>query len=270
MRHTLLLGLLAGILVTNAGCHGLLHHALYAPVGPGLGCGTGYCADGCGECATCEPACTTSCDAGCATCETACTADCPPSCGPVYHKGPLTCILRILHWSPCHHWGHGCEAGCGEKYWGEFYSDPPARCDPCDHYGNWIGGGCATGTCATGGCTTTSCTAGACQGGPCATGSCETGTCASGKCVTGDSASGHCATGDCASANYVSENDGPAVSQQLVASPVPWQSSPRRRRLGGATSDVSRGETAVQVVHEEVRPAGSPTPVAAGSRPTRR
>jgi hypothetical protein len=40
---------------------------------------------------------------------------------------------------------------CGERYWGEFYSDRPDCGDPCDEYGNWIGrgrwhgrGGCST------------------------------------------------------------------------------------------------------------------------------
>jgi hypothetical protein len=32
-----------------------------------------------------------------------------------------------------------CAGGCGELYWGEWLSDPPQRCDPCDNWGNWIG-----------------------------------------------------------------------------------------------------------------------------------
>ncbi len=32
-----------------------------------------------------------------------------------------------------------CGSGCGEIYWGEWLSDPPNRCDPCDDCGNWIG-----------------------------------------------------------------------------------------------------------------------------------
>jgi len=32
-----------------------------------------------------------------------------------------------------------CASGCGEIYWGEWISDPPDACDPCDDWGNWIG-----------------------------------------------------------------------------------------------------------------------------------
>jgi len=33
----------------------------------------------------------------------------------------------------------GCASGCGEVYWGEWTSDPPDCCDPCDDCGNWVG-----------------------------------------------------------------------------------------------------------------------------------
>jgi hypothetical protein len=36
----------------------------------------------------------------------------------------------------------GACAGCGDVYWGEWISDPPDRCDPCDGCGNWIGPRC--------------------------------------------------------------------------------------------------------------------------------
>lgn len=37
----------------------------------------------------------------------------------------------------------GCDSGCGEVYWGEWTSDPPACSDPCDNCGNYVGGsGC--------------------------------------------------------------------------------------------------------------------------------
>jgi len=32
-----------------------------------------------------------------------------------------------------------CASGCGEIYWGEWFSDPPDDCDPCDDWGHWIG-----------------------------------------------------------------------------------------------------------------------------------
>ena len=47
--------------------------------------------------------------------------------------------------------GIGCK-GCGEAYLGEWRSDPPACCDPCDQCGRWNGGGCASGTCDSGSC----------------------------------------------------------------------------------------------------------------------
>lgn len=34
----------------------------------------------------------------------------------------------------------GCGSGCGGMYWGEWTSDPPDACDPCDACGNWTGG----------------------------------------------------------------------------------------------------------------------------------
>ncbi len=35
-----------------------------------------------------------------------------------------------------------CGAGCGEIYWGPWFSDPPDACDPCDDHGNWVGPRC--------------------------------------------------------------------------------------------------------------------------------
>ena len=32
-----------------------------------------------------------------------------------------------------------CSSGCGEVYWGEWISDPPSPCDPCDNWGQWVG-----------------------------------------------------------------------------------------------------------------------------------
>lgn len=32
-----------------------------------------------------------------------------------------------------------CGSGCGDVYWGEWISDPPAGADPCDDCGNWTG-----------------------------------------------------------------------------------------------------------------------------------
>jgi hypothetical protein len=47
-------------------------------------------------------------------------------------------------------------AGCGERYWNEWYNDPPRCADPCDCCGNWMGPGvptcCSGGACGHGGC----------------------------------------------------------------------------------------------------------------------
>jgi hypothetical protein len=49
----------------------------------------------------------------------------------LYH-GPLTWLFAIFEYGYC-------DSGCGETYWGEFHSDPPDCCDPCDNCGNYIG-----------------------------------------------------------------------------------------------------------------------------------
>lgn len=46
--------------------------------------------------------------------------------------------------------GKSCGKGCGEVYWGEWISDPPDCCDPCDQCtGDWTGphGFCNLGPC---------------------------------------------------------------------------------------------------------------------------
>lgn len=50
--------------------------------------------------------------------------------------------------TPGNYIGHclTCASGCGEFYWGEWFSDPPDPCDPCDDCGNWIGERCCPPT----------------------------------------------------------------------------------------------------------------------------
>lgn len=65
-----------------------------------------------------------------------------PTCdapyGPPYAPcGPLTWLFRLFD-------GDGwCGGGCGEVYCGDWASDPPDCCDPCDRLGNYTGGGVA-------------------------------------------------------------------------------------------------------------------------------
>ncbi len=177
MKRLILLGLLGGLLTTGTGC-GLFQAVFcYRPCvsngdcGPGMACGD--CDDGCGTCGPmrrpiCGPACAPrraqvcaecgeSCDGNCgrpcrrAACRTcgSCGAACGDSCDPCadpcgngcygrpWHRGPLSCLFAWL--APCRWWG--C-SGCGDRYWGDFYNDPPDCWDPCDNYGNYTGGGC--------------------------------------------------------------------------------------------------------------------------------
>lgn len=114
---------------------------------PWCPCKGPHCCDtgGCGAC--CEPACgcgvECGCEVGCA-CEPAC--GCSSCCEPCCPKprtcclkycgfcAPYYCIVKTLSDSCCS--GCGCD---GEVYWSEWHNDPPQCCDPCDHYGNWIG-----------------------------------------------------------------------------------------------------------------------------------
>ncbi len=45
---------------------------------------------------------------------------------------PIAALFSRETWS-CH--------GCGERYWGDWYSDPPDCHDPCDRCGNFVGNG---------------------------------------------------------------------------------------------------------------------------------
>jgi hypothetical protein len=62
------------------------------------------------------------------------------SCGDGGSCGGGDCTGK----TPCQLARHGltCGAGCGEIYWGEWTSDPPDECDPCDDCGNYIGPRC--------------------------------------------------------------------------------------------------------------------------------
>jgi hypothetical protein len=59
----------------------------------------------------------------------------PMTCHDKTYCGPLTPLFALFmrdSWSNC---------GCGERYWGDFYGDPPDYCDPCDRCGNYTGRG---------------------------------------------------------------------------------------------------------------------------------
>jgi len=166
VKRILLFGLLAGMLTASTGCG--LYQAVfcYHPCGGQGGCGPGYCGDECDD--GCGPACgptrrpvrapvyasprraviadcdeNVDCDvarpcrrATCATCDP-CSDPCGSgSYGRCWHRGPLSCLFALL--AP-NTW---CGPSCGERYWGDFYSDAPDCSDPCDNYGNYTGSGC--------------------------------------------------------------------------------------------------------------------------------
>ena len=147
-----LLSLVSILLVLGSGCA-----ACYPgprPFRPGVLCDPTPCPDG---------ACGLS---GCSHAGVACgTAECDPCdpCGPCHYGhysplGPFAFVFRIFR--PVTWVG----PSCGERYWGDYLSDPPDCCDPCDCYGNYTGvnmrncprrgAGCACGTTADYGCTT--------------------------------------------------------------------------------------------------------------------
>lgn len=56
------------------------------------------------------------------------------SCGGCGAYGPIQHLRQLTRQSIC-------GTGCGEIYWGEWRSDPPACCDPCDSWGGYTGFG---------------------------------------------------------------------------------------------------------------------------------
>ena len=185
MKRIILLGLVGGLLAVNSGCGLFQAIFCYRPCmsrgdcGPG-GCGeccdntcAPACAPACGparcparplacasrctqSCSDCDTCCETpcgrpcrapcgSCSSCCTTCGDSCTDSCGDGgCGHCWHRGPLSCIFALF--TPAY-W---CGRGCGERYWGDFYSDAPDCWDPCDCHGNYTGGCHSAG----GGCRT--------------------------------------------------------------------------------------------------------------------
>lgn len=120
---------------------------VHRPFGPGTlcrtdNCGCGDCGGGdcgggdCGSCAPCGEVVEAGCGACAGDCEPACGEACGPPCGPPCAPcfRPLAWVGALLH--PPTWYG----PTCGEVYWGDFHSDPPDCCDPCDRCGNHTGG----------------------------------------------------------------------------------------------------------------------------------
>jgi hypothetical protein len=169
VKRILLFGLLAGLMTASTGCGLFQAIFCYQPCNSRTGCSACSCGDTCDDgCTTCgrravrSPACVASrravvadsdegcdCDKPCgrASCQTCdpCADPCGSgTCGRVWHRGPLSCLFALF--TP----GTWCGGNCGERYWGDFYSDPPACHDPCDGSGNYtgsVGGGSGCRSC---------------------------------------------------------------------------------------------------------------------------
>lgn len=92
-------------------------------------------AAGCGDCCGgCD-----SYDHGCSDCASDCNTGSPgtfpASCGNCVtgHCGGASGMLLPLLSTKL-----ACGSGCGGIYWGEWISDPPACCDPCNDCGGWV------------------------------------------------------------------------------------------------------------------------------------
>ena len=136
MKRLMIIGLLGGLLASNTGC-GLFRTAFCCRPCTSRGgpvVADGVCDDGCGSsCGTVAPR--RGCGGGCDPCADPCGSG---SYGRPWHRGPLSCVFALFNPET---W---CGGGCGERYWGDFYNDPPDCQDPCDNRGNYTGGGCQT------------------------------------------------------------------------------------------------------------------------------
>ncbi len=156
MKRILLFGLLGGMLTAGSGCGLMQSIFYYRPCAMRGDCTS--CDSGGAECDECNgpswgptrapvlaprravvreeygrPVRGPACDS--------CEEPCHESCGHCWHRGPLSCFFALFF--------QGCWSGpcCGERYWGDFYSDPPDCWDPCDCYGNYNGAECRAGNC---------------------------------------------------------------------------------------------------------------------------
>ena len=136
-KRIILLGLACGLLAGSTGCK--LLGCLLCPT---ASCNPQHCAPAPGP--ACGPSCGPAYEPTCgppavAPCEPACGMAAAPTCdapyGSPYPCGPLTWLFRLFEGAGCY------GGGCGETYYGDWCSDPPDCCDPCDRLGNYTGGG---------------------------------------------------------------------------------------------------------------------------------
>jgi len=131
-----MLSLLTILVAATSGC--APYQMGYRPMRPGVVCDPTHCPG------TCGPMRAPACESGCTTTE---CDPCDP-CGSCYYGhyspfGPLAAVFRLFR--PVAWVG----PSCGERYWGDYYSEPPDCCDPCDCHGNFTGmqmGPCRNGS----------------------------------------------------------------------------------------------------------------------------
>jgi hypothetical protein len=137
-KQALVLMLLSAALAASCGC-GVCRAVVYDPFDCGVGCGVRRCGPVCGEpCGPLRGRCGPR-----AVAAEPCDDDCCGECGlPArrcrcrFVRGPLSFVFALFTAGSY----RGCWGGCGERYWGDWYGDPPACGDPCDCHGNYIGG----------------------------------------------------------------------------------------------------------------------------------
>ena len=147
--------LLSGVLAASCGCN-VFRAIVYDPFGPNTLCdarrgGLNRGGDACGT--ACEEPCgpgllrgrcglrgavVAPCDeGGCGEC-----GELPCRCRRGIIRGPLSFVFALFGAGTYRGCGLGeARNGCGERYWGDWYSDPPECSDPCDCHGNFTGGG---------------------------------------------------------------------------------------------------------------------------------
>ena len=104
----------------------------------------GSCGPDCGGCDACRAPCNTGCglfaNGGCCICIPKPIVWCGTQneCGP-HGCDSCACPSDCGLFSYCR-WKKTCGNGCSDVYWGEWISDPPDCCDPCDQcFGQWTG-----------------------------------------------------------------------------------------------------------------------------------
>jgi hypothetical protein len=143
-KRIVLLAVLCALVGLNSGCR-VIGYIIGSPLSPRSYCDPQRCGVGC------APACpgpptyrwcphgdqchADPCDLFGGECGEACdpTAVCSGR-RPCYRRwGPLAGLVWLFTGDT---W---CGRSCGERYWGEWFSDPVDCCDPCDQCGNFTG-----------------------------------------------------------------------------------------------------------------------------------